>query len=281
MGLIRDSFIIFKNWADAINALPEEFQLETYKALVEYGTTGKVPTNISSVANAMLISFSVGMENSICRYNASVENGKKGGRPPKNKQEIEETQENLDKQKENLEKPRETQENLDEPIHNLNVNDNVNVNVNKLVNNKKINIFKNYNSAWVCERVRVRTEKEREPYVSYYSEFFEWCFNDRFKEAAYEIIDTMIEAKEQAMTEEGLKFNHKIYTFSQFVEKLAKIDCDKFRSIITQIVFNETIENRPVYILGCLIAASETNSNKTSQNDLKNFMKAHGVEYEI
>ena len=37
MGIIRDSFVIFKNWAEAINALPEENQLETYKALVSYG----------------------------------------------------------------------------------------------------------------------------------------------------------------------------------------------------------------------------------------------------
>ena len=103
MGIIRDSFVIFKNWSDAINALPEEYQLESYKSLVYYGTTGVMPDNISPVTKAILISFSVGMENSICRYNASVENGKKGGRP---KKEIQETQQNL-------EKPSETQDNQD------------------------------------------------------------------------------------------------------------------------------------------------------------------------
>ena len=85
MGIIRDSFIIFKNWAEAINALPEENQLETYKALIEYGLHGQMPQDISPVSKAMLISFSVGMENSIAKYNASVENGKLGGRPPKDK----------------------------------------------------------------------------------------------------------------------------------------------------------------------------------------------------
>ncbi len=125
MGIIRDSFVMFKNWSDAINALPEEYQLECYKAVVSFGINGVMPEGLSPVATAMLISFSKGMENNIARYNASVENGKKGGRPPKN---------------ENLEKPRETQENLDEPSkenknldkpnHNLNVNVNDNVNVN-------------------------------------------------------------------------------------------------------------------------------------------------------
>lgn len=124
MGIIRDSFIIFKNWSDAINALPEEYQLEAYKSLVYYGTTGDMPNDISPVTKAILISFSVGMENSICRYNASVENGKKGGRPKKIS--VEETQQNL-------EKPRKTQTNPEKPNHNLNVNVNVNDNENNIV----------------------------------------------------------------------------------------------------------------------------------------------------
>lgn len=138
MGIIRDSFVMFKNWTDAINALPEEYQLETYKAVVAYGINGEIPQNLSPIANAMLISFSKGMENSIARYNASVENGKKGGRPPKNENPAEEN-----KTQENLEKPNLTQENQEQPSNNLNVNDNVNVGVNGNVNvneNKKNNL---------------------------------------------------------------------------------------------------------------------------------------------
>lgn len=142
MGLIRDSFIIFKNWTDAINTLPEEYQLEAYKSLVAYGTTGQIPDDISQITKALLISFSVGMENSICRYNASVNNGKLGGRPPKNKEELK-TQENLAKPNKtqlNLNKPSNSKENPNEPNHNLNVNVNVNDNVNL---EKKINKEKN------------------------------------------------------------------------------------------------------------------------------------------
>ena len=138
MGIIRDSFVMFKNWTDAINALPEEYQLETYKAVVAYGINGEIPQNLSPIANAMLISFSKGMENSIARYNASVENGKKGGRPPKNENPAEEN-----KTQENLEKPNITQQNQEQPSNNLNVNDNGNVSVNGNVNeneNKKNNL---------------------------------------------------------------------------------------------------------------------------------------------
>ena len=117
MGIIRDSFVMFKNWAEAIEALPEEYQLETYKAVVSYGLNGEIPQNLSAVSKAMLISFSKGMENSILRYNASVENGKKGGRPKKENLDI--TEDNQTITQENLEKPSKTQENLDEPNHNL------------------------------------------------------------------------------------------------------------------------------------------------------------------
>lgn len=126
MGIIRDSFVIFKNWVDAINSLPNKYQLECYKALVEYGMSGEMPEHISPTAKALLISFSVGMENNVRRYVASVENGKKGGRPPKNK-----PNENLEKPKITQQYPNETNTNQHEPTHNLNDNDNVNVNVNK------------------------------------------------------------------------------------------------------------------------------------------------------
>lgn len=139
MGIIRDSFIIFKNWADAIDALPQRYQLECYKGLMQYGTTGEMPAKLSPVSKALLVSFSVAMENSIGRYIASVENGKKGGRPPKNNN-LDETPNNLDKPSENLEKPRITQQNLDEPTHNLNVNVNDNKNIKKeKVEKKKAN----------------------------------------------------------------------------------------------------------------------------------------------
>lgn len=136
MGIIRDSFVMFKNWTESIEALPEEYQLECYKAVAKYGLTGVIPDGISPVAKAILISFSAGMENNIARYNASVENGKKGGRPKKEEviaDSIKERDENLEKPKKtqnNLDEPTLTEANLDEPTRNLYVNDNVNVNVN-------------------------------------------------------------------------------------------------------------------------------------------------------
>lgn len=271
MGLIRDSFVMFKNWSEAIDALPEEYQLECYKAVAKYGLTGEIPEDISPITKAMLISFSVGMENSICRYNASVENGKKGGRPKKETQGNQETQQNL-------EKPDKTQQNQTEPTQNLNVNDNVNVNVSENVNIDKLvknsanaNIFDNYTNAGACGRVKERSIQERRLFIDLYQEFFDWCYVDKFKEIAFEIIDTMIEAREQAMVNKTLRFNHHKYSFKDMVDIVAKIDCDKFRSIITQLAYNEEINHRPLYILGCIIKASESPGCSTSEEQLEKY----------
>lgn len=281
MGIIRDSFVMFKNWSEAIEALPEEYQLETYKALSKYGLTGEMPEDISPVTKAILISFSKGMENNIARYNASVENGKKGGRP-KNEQPSEENEQPSCENK-NLEKPRKTQENQTEPNHNL--NDNVNVNVNDNVNDiklvkkiKKINCFESYDitHAYAHERVPKRTQEERQPFLSYYREFFDYCYSDTWKDIGYEIIDTMIEAKEQSQSENGLKFNQKKYDLYNFSIMISKVDCDHFRSIVTQLKFNEEIKNRPIYILGCIEKASADKFNKTTKEEMDALMKELG-----
>lgn len=277
MGIIRDSFVMFKNWHEAIEALPEEYQLETYKALSKYGLTGEMPEEISPVTKAILISFSKGMENNIARYNASVENGKKGGRPKKEQSDEENEQPSC--KNENLEKPNKTQENQNEPNQNLNVNVNDSVNVNendiKLVNKiKKINYFESYDITHACVRVSEKSQEERQPYLNYYKEFFDWQFGDTiWRKLGLEIIDTMIEAKEQAQTEEGLKFNQKRYLFINICQMFAKVDCDHFRSIITQLRFNEEIKNRPTYILGCIEKASCDTFNKTTQEEMKKFIE--------
>ena len=156
MKTLRDSFVIFKNWSEAINALPEEYQLETYKALVSYGLNGSIPEGLSPIANAMLISFSTGLENSIQRYNASVENGKKGGRPKKDNEKPENDSEKLKNEYEKLnkdsEKPENEEENLSEskeeaidnsekPINNsekpIKNNEELNKNYEKPINDNK------------------------------------------------------------------------------------------------------------------------------------------------
>ena len=109
----KESFVFYKSFHEAINNLPKEDQLEVYNAICEYSFNENIPETLTGVAKAMFILMKPNIDSANARYKASVENGKKGGRPPKNK---------------NLEKPN---NNLDEtqPKSNDNLNDNVDDNV--------------------------------------------------------------------------------------------------------------------------------------------------------
>ena len=253
MGIIRDSFVVFKDWAESIEALPEEYQLEGYKALAYYGLHGEPPTDTSPVITSLMISFRTVMKDNIARYNASVENGKKGGRP---KKELTQKIENLEEPNQNLEKPRETQENLEEPNPNLNVNDNVNVN-SKLINN----IYNNLN-ACTGARVRERKDFERQPIIDYFSSFF-GLYRGKYYDAGLEIVDCILEALDVAhYSSNGLVFKGKRYNSEEFVSIIAKITNEEFGRIVNQLVFNGVIESRHWYILGCLIKACNTPSER-------------------
>lgn len=119
----KDGFIFYKSFYDSINALDESMQLEVYQALAGYGLTGEMRDDLSPIAKALLTAMIPTIDNANKRYVASVENGKKGGRPKKDKEVVQEIKENLEEPRHNLEKPRHNLEkpkqNLNKPSHNL------------------------------------------------------------------------------------------------------------------------------------------------------------------
>lgn len=121
---MKDSFVFYKSFYDAIKKIPEEYQLELYNAILSYSLEGIEPNNLSPIAEAMFILIKPNIDSSQKRYEASVENGKKGGRPLKKTQE--KPNQNLD----------ETQEEPDENL-NVDVDDNVDVNDNNINNNEQ------------------------------------------------------------------------------------------------------------------------------------------------
>lgn len=106
----RESFVFYGSWFEAISHLPRDIQGEVLTAIIEYGLNGATTDNLKPIARAMLTMIIPQIEANNKRY----ENGKKGGRPPKDETE---------------EKPNNNQtETKIEP----NVNDNVYVNVNDI-----------------------------------------------------------------------------------------------------------------------------------------------------
>ena len=95
-----NGFIFYKSFYEAIKKVPKEYQAEIYNAIFEYAFTGTEIEGLSDIAEAMFILIKPNIDSFLKKHNTSVENGKKGGRPPK-KQNLEITQE---KPKENLNK---------------------------------------------------------------------------------------------------------------------------------------------------------------------------------
>ena len=152
--MIRDSFVFYKSFYEAINNLEKEDQLEVYNAICEYSLNENIPETITGVAKAMFILMKPNIDSANARYKASVENGKKGGRPRKNKK-LEKPNNNLD----------ETQQ---EPKSNLNDNVDDNVYDNKKENNKRKNFIKP-----ILEEVQKYCEERKngidaEKFVDYY-----------------------------------------------------------------------------------------------------------------
>lgn len=271
---MRNSFIFYSSYYDAISELPEDEQGLIYKAIIDYAIAKKEPHNLTPACRMCFKLIKPTIDAALSRYDASVENGKKGGAPKGNSNAQKQPKNNLETTQEQPRNNLETSEiqaknNLDIDID-MDVDKDLDKDIDfELVNKNKFNIeFQE-----TCARVRERTQKEREPYLKFYSDYFyEWLV-DPWKSIGYEVVDTMIEAHEQA-TVFGLKFDHKIITGKEFVKIISNVDVEQFRSIVTQIRFNEDIKNRPYYILGCIMFAASDKKNRMTQQQMNDFIKA-------
>lgn len=119
---MRDSFVFYRSFYDAIKDLPRDVQGEIYTAIMEYSLYGKETDNLKPIARSVFIL----MKPQIDVNNKRFENGKKGGRPKSEGQ-------SNNNQEETKEKPSNNQnETKSKPNVNDNVNDNKDDNSNEL-----------------------------------------------------------------------------------------------------------------------------------------------------
>lgn len=107
---MRESFIFYKSFYDAIKDLPRDIQGEIYTAIMEYSLYGNETDNLKPVARSI---FTL-IKPQIDVNNKRFQNGIKGGRPKSNHNQTETKEEPNHNQTETKPKP--------------NVNDNVNDN---------------------------------------------------------------------------------------------------------------------------------------------------------
>lgn len=84
---MRASFIFYSSYYEAISELPPEEQGLIYKAIIDYGIAQVEPTNLTPAGKMCFKLIKPTIDAALSRYDASVENGKKGGRPRNNPQE--------------------------------------------------------------------------------------------------------------------------------------------------------------------------------------------------
>lgn len=77
---MRDSFIFYASWMEAIKNLQRDIQGEVLTAIIEYGLYGETTDNLKPITRAMLTMVKPMIDVNNQRY----ENGKKGGRPRAN-----------------------------------------------------------------------------------------------------------------------------------------------------------------------------------------------------
>lgn len=76
---MRESFIFYKEWKDAIADLPNDVRLEIYEAIIEYGTTGKLPA-LKPIANVAFNFIKTGIDRNSEKYSEVLEKRKIAGR---------------------------------------------------------------------------------------------------------------------------------------------------------------------------------------------------------
>lgn len=216
----KDGFIFYKSFYDSINALDESMQLEVYKALAEYGLTGEMGDDLSPIAKALLTAMIPTIDNANKRYVASVENGKKGGRPKKNKEVVQEIKENLEKPKQNLNKP---SRNLKEPNPNPYVSVSVSVSdTDTLIKDKKI-------------KEKDKTE-EQAPRLNYITE----CLlkKNLILEDEVSFVDDLVNTYQQSFN--GIDINCKCeYILKKMKTKHLKNRMNYFKSVFEKNIYQD------------------------------------------
>ena len=76
---MRNSFVFYESWWEAIKNLPREIQGEVLTAIIEYGLTGETTESLKPVTKALLTLVKPQIE----ANNQKFENGKRGGRKAK------------------------------------------------------------------------------------------------------------------------------------------------------------------------------------------------------
>lgn len=82
-----NGFVFLRSYYEAIQSLPDEYRLELLDAVLQYAFQGQIPEELSPLIRCSFTLLVPNIDSGIRRYTACSENGRKGGRPPKQPRE--------------------------------------------------------------------------------------------------------------------------------------------------------------------------------------------------
>lgn len=269
MSNIRETFIIYKDWDNAIRKAPVEMQAELYHALIDFVSTGEKPQGLSWQAEMLMSAIEKQIEKTLERYRTSVENGKQGGRKKETDNTPDVKIEESEKPSTTLEEPNVTQKEPDENLEKPNTTKskpNQNLNDYDYVNDY-VNVFSQSNNNRARE-IKAKTKDERDFWRKKFNDFWTFGITAERDKLGFEVIDVIIEACEQAKNEKKLVYNLAKYDYIQLFELMDKLDDEDLSKIVWSLQNQQEIKNRPYYILGALINKAKEKSPPSNLSKL-------------
>ena len=272
---MRNKFSFYASYLEAIDTLPDDQQLQLYKAIAHYALQGEEPTNLTGIAKACFPLIKPNIDSDNRRYDANTRNGSMGGRPNETKTENNPRETHPEPKLETQKNPSITQNNPSitqnnpseseikpnrnpkKPKHNPPIDNGIRITDTEKENesfppdNKKNNIFFLSDCAGV--RAKEYPDNQRELYLT---PAYEYHVGDEFGTAELEIVDTLLEIQEYAQIQGQIKHKAKTYTAEQINQILA----DKGKKLVAELVYkiakDNTIKNKTLYILSSLLAGT-------------------------
>ena len=113
-----NSVIILRSYWESIKDLPDDKQLLFLKSIIEYGMDSIEP-EFTGIEKSFWIQIKATIDNSMKRYNTSIENGKKGGAPKGNNNAKKQPETTQEQPKSTQEQPKTTEQQPETKVDNL------------------------------------------------------------------------------------------------------------------------------------------------------------------
>ena len=113
-----NSVIILRSYWESIKGLPDDKQLLFLKSIIEYGMDSIEP-EFTGIEKSFWIQIKATIDNSMKRYNTSIENGKKGGAPKGNNNAKKQPETTQQQPKSTQEQPKTTEQQPKSRVDNL------------------------------------------------------------------------------------------------------------------------------------------------------------------